>query len=356
MGKNMVRPEDENFGKDLGLVHEAIVTGKKVGAGRDFWSCLAHNEEMFGKIVKFFNNERPSVTQVGTEKSLNFSQFISWFRKNNLEKYLAGKSLEKQIVEQEKFNQQFYGKKFRFDRKKVFVDVSRLPAIKAGLEAGCLNCILIKATPAVLSETEAQMTEAEFFFERLMKQLKEKGFKIWAETGTDRWTNLTLAELLKRSNPAEPEEFNSEAFKNDWVAEEMRILNQKGPVPKIQAGIVEIIFTNNYIDVPSDRVIVNKIGEIVVPDDRSYISAVAKNVRVLSMAEGIILSSQIFIKEKKYLAPSTWEWKRDLVRHDDNGASPICSVARADFCGGEFSLYSDDADNSAIYGRLRLAL
>lgn len=40
------------FGKDLGLVHEAVITGRKAGAGTTFWSRLAHNETLFQRIVK----------------------------------------------------------------------------------------------------------------------------------------------------------------------------------------------------------------------------------------------------------------------------------------------------------------
>ena len=41
------------FGSDHGLIHETIVTGRKVGAGKDFWATLAHNEELFAKVVAF---------------------------------------------------------------------------------------------------------------------------------------------------------------------------------------------------------------------------------------------------------------------------------------------------------------
>lgn len=40
------------FGKDHGLIHEAVVTGRKVGAGATFWSRLAHDENLFRKIVR----------------------------------------------------------------------------------------------------------------------------------------------------------------------------------------------------------------------------------------------------------------------------------------------------------------
>lgn len=36
-----------DFGKDLGLVHEAVVMGRKVGAGKEFWAALAGDEELF---------------------------------------------------------------------------------------------------------------------------------------------------------------------------------------------------------------------------------------------------------------------------------------------------------------------
>jgi hypothetical protein len=41
-----------DFGKEIGLVHEAVVMGRKVGADKDFWKILAHNEEMFRKVVE----------------------------------------------------------------------------------------------------------------------------------------------------------------------------------------------------------------------------------------------------------------------------------------------------------------
>ena len=42
------------FGKDLGLVHETIVTARTLGLGRSFWAALAHNRvllEMLGDVV-----------------------------------------------------------------------------------------------------------------------------------------------------------------------------------------------------------------------------------------------------------------------------------------------------------------
>jgi hypothetical protein len=41
-----------DFGKDLGLVHEAVIMGRKVGADKEFWSALAENEELFRWITE----------------------------------------------------------------------------------------------------------------------------------------------------------------------------------------------------------------------------------------------------------------------------------------------------------------
>lgn len=47
-----------DFGKDLGLVHEAICVGRKVGADQAFWSYLAQDEEIFQQVVQTVKAER----------------------------------------------------------------------------------------------------------------------------------------------------------------------------------------------------------------------------------------------------------------------------------------------------------
>ena len=44
---------NSEFGKDHGLLHEVVVTGRKVGAGEEFWAGLAHNEGLFARVVAF---------------------------------------------------------------------------------------------------------------------------------------------------------------------------------------------------------------------------------------------------------------------------------------------------------------
>ncbi len=316
------------------------------GGGFSIFQMVIDNPLFRKDLIAFARNYVPS--------ALNYDALLKWLQNNKLEKHFQGGSLEKQIKAQEKFYQQLYYKSFRINRKKIFVDARRLPAIKAGLEAGCLNYAMIKAMPKTVN---GLMTGAEFFYELIAGMLKKDGLIIWAENGTDRWTKLELRELLRRCNPTETEEFDARALKNDWAAEVTRVIKKKCQAPKVEAGMVEIIFTSNLVDIPSNQVIVNKNGEIVEPDDRSYISAVAKNIRVLSHEEGIILASQLFVENKKaYLAPSTWEWRRDVVDHRDKGTNPPVSVAGAHSGGSGFGLVSSDADDSGSDGRLRLAL
>lgn len=56
MAEAVVRPaveEAADFGRDQGLIHEAVVMGRKVGAGKDFWKTLAHDEALFAKTVAY---------------------------------------------------------------------------------------------------------------------------------------------------------------------------------------------------------------------------------------------------------------------------------------------------------------
>ena len=47
----------EDFGKDLGLVHEAVVTGRKVGADRGFWKALVHEPQLMRTVAAVVKNK-----------------------------------------------------------------------------------------------------------------------------------------------------------------------------------------------------------------------------------------------------------------------------------------------------------
>lgn len=53
----MTNTADSDFGKEVGLVHKMIVTGRKVGANRRFYTALADNEDLFRKVVELINGE-----------------------------------------------------------------------------------------------------------------------------------------------------------------------------------------------------------------------------------------------------------------------------------------------------------
>lgn len=50
MSADVSSGNQEEFGKDLGLIQEAVITGRRVGAGREFWSKITHDRELFEKI------------------------------------------------------------------------------------------------------------------------------------------------------------------------------------------------------------------------------------------------------------------------------------------------------------------
>lgn len=61
MPQDMVRTE---FGKDHGVIHEMVVTGRKVGAAEAFYSTLAHNEDLFGKTIEFVTSGGGDIAKV----------------------------------------------------------------------------------------------------------------------------------------------------------------------------------------------------------------------------------------------------------------------------------------------------
>ena len=48
---------ESEFGKDLGLLHEVVITGRSVGADKYFYSSLAHNKKLFKEVVDFVKNQ-----------------------------------------------------------------------------------------------------------------------------------------------------------------------------------------------------------------------------------------------------------------------------------------------------------
>jgi len=68
--------ESVSFGKDLGLLHELVVTGRKVGADRVFYAKLAHNEKLFEKVVSLVNSENATSSTVGRAREIMDRNFF----------------------------------------------------------------------------------------------------------------------------------------------------------------------------------------------------------------------------------------------------------------------------------------
>lgn len=63
------------FGRDLGLIHEVVVTGRKVGADRRFWVKLAHDKSLFGKVVNLVEKTR-YIYRVTVDYTRNLEEMI----------------------------------------------------------------------------------------------------------------------------------------------------------------------------------------------------------------------------------------------------------------------------------------
>lgn len=68
----------EVFGKELGLVHEAIVTGRKVGANAQFWSILAHDPAIFSKVVDLaLARQEYPIYEIEVDYNLTFEEMLA---------------------------------------------------------------------------------------------------------------------------------------------------------------------------------------------------------------------------------------------------------------------------------------
>lgn len=335
--------EEIEFSKRMGTVDEARRRIINKG-GFNMFQKIIDDPMFLGDILKFYREYVPS--------ALGYADFLKWLRDNELEKQLRGGSLEKQIKWQEEiFYRRFYGKNFRIDRSRIFVLAKRLPAIKKGLEIGCVDKVLVVATPKHLSNIEMGMTEAEYVFHKL---LKPTGIKIWAEEGRDRWTKRTLTEVLQEYVTVGPEDFNAKALEENWPKECLRVLTEIGLPATQRADKMELVITDSRQNIPHGQEVVNQKGESVNCDRRDFVTAVKNNIRIVTPEQEIILASQTFVESGKYLAIDTWEFVSALLRHE--GVNPSVSVADADSRGSGLCLSSDGAGFSHGARRLRLAL
>lgn len=307
--------------------------------------------ELMGKLAKAQRFERKG-EQTGEFVDLDHLQ--EWLKDNNLEKHLKGGSLEALINRQEKFYQQSYGPGFKIDRSTIKIESNRLDSIKKGLENGSVNYPLLTFIPKKLTTAEAKMTQAEFAYHKLLQPLKAKGLKIWAETGIDRWTKLTLPEVLQGYIPVELEDFDAKALEADWKKEIARVIAKKKAAPKIEPGKAELTFTDGRQDIPEEQQIINQSGEETA-NKLSFIEMIKNQVRVLTPEKWIALAAQTYQQDKTYLSRNTWDWTMAILKNKD-GVKPPVSAAYAGSVDGGVHLNFDDADSSALLRRWRSAL
>jgi len=287
---------------------------------------------------------------------LSYNGFSSWLKTEKtsdgqpLESKLEDGSLEALIIRQEKFYQNRYGNDFELDLTKIKIDKSRLEAIKKGLENGAVNYPLIIATPETI---DSNQTEAEFAYHNLLEPLKKDKLKIWAETGTARWTGLTLDETLEGYLPFEFADFNVADLIANWQTEIQRIIDIKKQAPKVQANQISLVMTDSRQNIPQDQKLINQQGE-EVENKFSFIEMIKAQVKALTPQEWITLAGQTYAQDKTYLSQGTYDWQMAVLAHTEKN-TPV-SAASAYSNAAEVRLDSADAGVAGDAGRWRCSL
>ena len=75
--------EEELFGKELGLMHKVIVTGRKIGVGKRFWTALADDERFFHDVMEFVNTRLSNIFTI-VRRGKTFSELIVLGKYNNV--------------------------------------------------------------------------------------------------------------------------------------------------------------------------------------------------------------------------------------------------------------------------------
>lgn len=67
MAKSTVRQKE--FGSDHGLIHQAVITGRRAGADEDFWKALADDEALFRRVVRVVQGDELPAGSVTPEEA-----------------------------------------------------------------------------------------------------------------------------------------------------------------------------------------------------------------------------------------------------------------------------------------------
>jgi len=352
---NRLRDEIIKTADEIAVLKEKPLTNESC----DALTALHKRAAALARAVNSSRKAKEAINPEAHPESLSFLELENWLKANDLEKHIEGGSLEAQITAQEKFYQARYGPGFKIDRSQIGVEKSRLENIKKGLENGAVDYALLTVVPEEenLAEDEKQMTEAAFFYHKLMKA---QGMKIWEETGTERWTKLTLDQVLKGYIPVEIADFeNEEVSEKNWIEKFMEIINKKEQTPEIKPGQIQLTFTNSEQDVNPDKKLISQDGhEVDFPkkaEKLTFIEMIKSKVRVLTPGQWIALAGQKYAEDNTYLSRNTWDWMMAILKNKE-GTNPPASAAIAISLDGGVFLNSDGASDEGSDDRWRLSL
>jgi hypothetical protein len=144
MHESMVRP-NEGFGKEIGLVHEAIVTGRKAGADREFWAKLTHDEQLFRRVVVFVNGREPGTTEGASAQAGSYARALEIMGEQN-------------VLGMEKVSE-YYRVTFSSEQNSAFAHVQ---FTESALEACKDSHLLVAGFPLTIPEIRARAPRHTF--------------------------------------------------------------------------------------------------------------------------------------------------------------------------------------------------
>jgi len=82
----MSKVDVSEFGKEVGLIHEALVVGRKVGAGQLFWKKIASDPNKFREIMEFFYTYEVKVDRAIISGNEELSRLVKFCESNQKSK------------------------------------------------------------------------------------------------------------------------------------------------------------------------------------------------------------------------------------------------------------------------------
>lgn len=278
-------------------------------------------------LIEMSEQIRDLMNEIENSIHISIDEFIGWLQENNLEDYLEGGSFEKLMAQQESFYQEYYGHNFELLKEDFEISRRNLPAIKKGLENGCLNYpffYVFKTYPMrLITDAEAENVRKNFSNCRLKLRRADDA----------NMTGYNSDEMLRKYLPVDLADFNAEELARFWEGEISRICQRQKPEMPVKSK-KQLIFTDFRESIPADQPAINIAGDIIRTKDKSFINMIRNNVDALTPAQWLMLAYQKYSSTGGILGNhdgggDPCEWMMAVIKHRPDKEHPPVSVAMA---------------------------